>query len=266
LVIVFAALSLSVELCEANTFVRLSTNLGNFTVELSEDSMPVTVANFLGYVRSGRYARSFFHRSTTYNPSTIQIVQGGGFFLSNNNSIEPVVADLPIALEPGPSNVRGTIAMARTNYPNSATSQWFFNVTDNPALDFNYAVFGRIVGPEGLSILDAIGAVPVYDASVQLGGVFAELPLIEPNLVASSLVSVESVDEISLGISSQSMDSEGFRINWSTSPPGLPVSVQRCTDLGGAAEWVSISSNNTTGTFTDVERPTSRGFYRIVFP
>jgi cyclophilin family peptidyl-prolyl cis-trans isomerase len=222
------------------------------------------VGNFLEYVRAGRYEGTFFHRSTTINPESIQIVQGGGFGISGN-SIFPVETNPPIALETGPANRRGTIAMARTTDPNSATSQWYFNVTDNPGLDFNYAVFGRVVGEEGLAVLDAIGGVPVYDASPQLGAVFRELPLTEPALVVSSLVMVESVREIGLGISSAGMGEEGFRIAWWTVPAGLPARVLRCENLS-AGDWVEVAAGITGGEFTDAEPPSGRGFYSVVYP
>jgi cyclophilin family peptidyl-prolyl cis-trans isomerase len=85
--------------------------------------------------------------------------------------------------------------MARGAATDSATSQFYFNVQNNPALDGSYAVFGNVVGAAGLAALDAIGAVPVYDCTVQLGAAFSELPLTAPSLDASSLVMVNSVPE-----------------------------------------------------------------------
>ena len=181
---------------QAHTVVRFVTNLGEFDVDLYDSTMPTTVANFLAYVTTDRYASTIFHRSTTYNPTDIQIVQGGGF-LFDNNLLLPVEADPPIPLEPSSANLRGTLAMARTSDPNSATSQWYFNVTDNPGLDFSYAVFGDVIGT-GLDVIDAIGAVPVYDASAQLGSTFSQLPLLQPSLEAQSLVLVESVSVVEL--------------------------------------------------------------------
>ncbi len=179
----------------ATTYVRFQTDLGDFDVELYDTSMPVSVANFLAYVNSGKYDSTIIHRSTTYNPSDIQILQGGGYwFSSGSNQLIPVATDPPIILESGLTlNVRGTIAMARGAATDSATSQYFFNLQDNPVLDGNYAVFGKVVGAAGLAVLDAIGAVPVYDASSQLGPAFAELPLLQPSLEASSLVMINHV-------------------------------------------------------------------------
>ncbi len=193
LLLVCAAAGIVVPGVHANTLVHFDTNLGNFDVELHESSMPITVANFLVYVNSQRYDSTIIHRSTVYNPSDIQIVQGGGYLLSGS-SVLAVATDPPIILESGTfTNVRGTIAMARGSAPDSATSQYFFNLQNNPALDGNYAVFGNVVGSAGLAFLDAIGGVPVYDASVQLGPAFSELPLTNPSLAPSSLVVINSV-------------------------------------------------------------------------
>ena len=180
----------------AGSLVRFATNVGGFDVELYDTAMPITVANFLTYVNADRYDSTIIHRSTTYNPADIQIVQGGAYLLSSG-SLLPVTTDPPIVLESGSAtNVRGTIAMARTSAPNSATSQFFFNVQSNPALDGNYAVFGNVVGAAGLAAIDAIGAVPVYDVSVQLGAAFSELPLLNPALDPSNVVLVQSVNVV----------------------------------------------------------------------
>lgn len=135
-------------IARGGTFVHFDTNAGAFDVERYDESMPITVSNFLT------------HRSTTYNPADIQIVQGGGYYLSANQ-ILPMPTIPPIVLESGmATNVRGTIAMARGTATDSATSQFFFKVQSNPALDGNYAVFGNVVGAAGLAALDTNGAVP----------------------------------------------------------------------------------------------------------
>ena len=180
----------------AAEIVRFDTNFGQFDVALATDpALATTVDNFLAYVTAGSYANTIFHRSTTYNPTNIQIIQGGSYVL-DGTTLNPVVTGQPIPLQAGFANLRGTIAMARTNAPDSATSGWFFNVQDNPALDFNYAVFGSVVNTAenpGLSVIDAIAALSCYDASVQLGEAFSELPLSSPTLQVSSLVLVNNV-------------------------------------------------------------------------
>jgi len=208
----------------ADTIVTFTTNLGTFDVQLYDTQVPTTVANFLSYVNAGSYTNSIIHRSTTYNPADIQIVQGGGFVL-NGLQIDPIATAAPIPLEAGLSNLKGTIAMARTAAPNSATSQWFFNVTDNPALDPSpgndgYAVFGAVIGG-GISVIEAIGAVPVYDLSVQLGATFSELPLLNPALEPQNLVMVNSIVPVpepgTLALALTAMlFASGFRKYWQT--------------------------------------------------
>jgi peptidyl-prolyl cis-trans isomerase A (cyclophilin A) len=176
----------------AATFVRFDTNFGVFDLELYDvPEMESTVANFMAYVNAGLYDSTIIHRSTT----GIQIVQGGSFVLEGNE-INTVSTFAPIPLQAGYSNVRGTIAMARTADPNSATSGWYFNVANNTALDDGYAVFGSVVDTAenpGMTVIDAMAAVPVYNASTDLGGEFLELPLTAPELVVGSLVRINSV-------------------------------------------------------------------------
>jgi cyclophilin family peptidyl-prolyl cis-trans isomerase len=191
LLLAIAAISLPAA-SQGGTIVHFDMNVASFDVELYDTAMPITVANFLSYVNAGSYTSSIIHRSTTYNPSDIQIVQGGGFYVSGSQLLS-IPTNAPIILESGTvGNVRGTIAMARGVATDSATSQFFFNVQSNPALDGNYAVFGNVVGAAGLAALDALGAVQVYDCSVQLGSTFSELPLLAPSLDVSSLVMVTS--------------------------------------------------------------------------
>jgi peptidyl-prolyl cis-trans isomerase A (cyclophilin A) len=195
LILPLVAAMLVADTAPASTFVHFDTNVASFDVELYDTAMPITVANFLSYVNAGSYTSSIIHRSTTYNPADIQIVQGGGYYISANQLLS-IPTNAPITLESGSvGNIRGTIAMARGAATNSATSQFYFNVQSNPALDGNYAVFGNVVGAAGLAALDAIGAVPVYDCTAQLGAAFGEMPLSAPSLDASSLVMVNSVPE-----------------------------------------------------------------------
>jgi len=191
-----AILALAAGRAASAAAVRFTTNLGTFDVNLSASgSLATTVDNFLAYVTSTAYDSSIIHRSTTYNPLSIQIVQGGGYLLQSN-AISTIPTAAPIPLQAGVANTRGTIAMARTEEPNSATSGWYFNVKDNPGLDFNYAVFGNVIDTAdnpGLAVVDAIGAVKVYNASPNLGSPFSELPLLQPFLAAQYFVVVQNV-------------------------------------------------------------------------
>lgn len=243
---------------------RFSTTLGDFDVLLRADAAPVSVANFISYADTGRYGSTIIHRSTTYDPGSIQIVQGGGFLLTDSN-LWAVQTDPPIALEANLPNLRGTIAMARTSDPNSATSQWFFNVADNAGLDGNYAVFGSIIGSGGLAVLDAMGALTVYNASAQLGNdVFSELPLVQippdPNLY---LVLVQNVAITRFRITGIQPGTNGVKIDWTALSTNTPVKVERTTNLV-TGTWQPVSTNNTGATFTDTNAPASAAFYRVV--
>lgn len=136
--------------------VSLKTSMGDMLLELYPNNAPITVNNFLQYVWSNFYTNLIFHRVV---PGFV--IQGGGF---NNAGQQATGTRAPIKLEVpnGLSNVRGTVAMARTSELNSATSQFFINLVDNVALDTTgggYAVFGKVVS--GLSVVDAIAAVPI---------------------------------------------------------------------------------------------------------
>ena len=137
--------------------VTLTTNLGTMVVELNPSAAPKTVDNFLQYVADKFYDNTIFHRIYAVG---ISVIQGG--WLNTTPVVQPGQR-IAIALEVGKglSNVRGTIAMARQSAPDSATSQFFFNVTDNAQLDTangGYAVFGKLVS--GLETMDAISKVP----------------------------------------------------------------------------------------------------------
>jgi FKBP-type peptidyl-prolyl cis-trans isomerase len=148
-------------------YVKMTTNQGDIYLELNQNKAPITVENFLRYAEDGHYNGTLFHR-------VIQrfMIQGGGF----DKDKKEKKTHPPIKNESnnGLSNKRGTIAMARTNVPDSATCQFFINTVDNPRLDYRgapgYAVFGRVVG--GLDVVDKIAAIP----TVKEGGNFDDLP------------------------------------------------------------------------------------------
>lgn len=149
--------------------IVLRTSLGDIPITLYSDSLVAnTVSNFLAYVDANRFSISFVHRIATTNPDGLAVVQGGGFTFDNGNYGQ-VTGNAPIALQAGFSNARGTIAMARTSDPNSATSQWYLNQTPNTFLDNQYAVFGRINSAAGLAVMDAIYALPTYSYGITIG-------------------------------------------------------------------------------------------------
>ena len=138
-----------------NPKVVLSTSLGDIHVTLFADKAPVSAANFLGYVESGFYDGVIFHRVI---PGFM--IQGGGFDkdMQQKKTREPVINEASNGLR----NIRGTLALARTSDPNSATSQFFVNLVDNPFLDHSdrdpgYTVFGEVTS--GMEVVDKIAAV-----------------------------------------------------------------------------------------------------------
>ncbi|ANO51356.1 peptidylprolyl isomerase [Woeseia oceani] len=154
------------------TIVEFETVLGNFEVNLYDNATPQTVANFLDYVQNGRYTDSIFHRSVANF-----VIQGGGFNTNARADIGVITTGAAVVNEPVYSNVRGTIAMAKVaGNPNSATSQWFFNVDDNSddldGQNGGFTVFGEVIG-NGMDIVDALAALPVYN----IGSPLTELPL-----------------------------------------------------------------------------------------
>ncbi len=170
------------------TNVVMTTQFGDVEIELLDEETPQTVANFLNYVNDGDYVNSFIHRTV---PEFV--VQGGGYTFTDGVA-NSVPTDPPVVNEPGISNTRGTIAMAKiSGDPNSATSQWFFNVEDNTDLDSNnggFTVFGRVVG-NGMEAIDQIAALQRWN----LGSPFTELPLIdysgEGSVQAENLVIID---------------------------------------------------------------------------
>ncbi len=142
----------------AGTRVKLDTNHGSFTLELFDEQAPATVANFLQYVADGFYAGTIFHRVIDGF-----MVQGGGF--TPTMSQKKTQAPIQNEASNGIANDVGTVAMARTNDPHSATAQFFINVKNNDFLNhrdpstqgWGYCVFGKIV--EGMDVVELIKAV-----------------------------------------------------------------------------------------------------------
>ena len=141
--------------------VRLATSQGDIVVELDAAKAPKTVENFLQYVKSGHYDGTVFHRVIENF-----MIQGGG--MKADLSEKPTRPPIPLESRSGLTNTRGTLAMARTADPNSASAQFFINLKDNAFLDQanardgnGYAVFGKVVA--GMDVVDKIKSVAVAD-------------------------------------------------------------------------------------------------------
>jgi peptidyl-prolyl cis-trans isomerase A (cyclophilin A) len=159
--------------------VRLSTTLGDIELELDAAKAPVTVANFIRYVEDGHYDGTVFHRAIDGF-----MIQGGGYTADLRQ--KPTRAPIRLEADNGLRNMRGTIAMARTSDPHSATAQFFINVVDNPGLDaprpdgHGYAVFGKVIA--GMDVVDKIRAVPVGRQ-----GMHQHVPLTPVTIVKATL-------------------------------------------------------------------------------
>lgn len=257
-------LATELESSAANPVVRFHTDLGDIDVVLLENIAPATVANFLGYVNRKDYDNTFFHRS----PPNF-VVQGGGFsFL--NGSVNAVPQQPSILNEFNVSNIRGTLAMAKqSGDPDSATSQWFFNVSNNSSnLDTQnggFTVFGRVIGSSGLATIDAIAAVPIFNA----GAPFDQIPLMnfaggaiqDENLV--HLISVAVIPSLEI----EKIAGGNIRLVV-TGAPSTSYDVQSSPTLqmGSFSPFTTLNTDaDGTATF-DHTISDSRQFFRVKIP
>lgn len=160
----FPALALA-----ANPKVKIETSLGNIVVELDKEKAPISTENFLSYTRDKFYDGTVFHRvAPTF------MIQGGGYDPEINEKMSGLHPPIKNEWQNGLKNTRGTIAMARTTAPDSATAQFFINVVDNANLDqpisggAGYAVFGKVV--EGMDVVDKIKDTPTQNHPKYPGG------------------------------------------------------------------------------------------------
>jgi cyclophilin family peptidyl-prolyl cis-trans isomerase len=240
---------------DVSNAVRITTVLGNIDVALFGQQKPITVANFMKYIDQGRYfvtnanpqksGQSFVHRSV---PGFV--IQGGGFiFTLDSSTTYSVLTFPPIQNEPGISNKRGTIAMAKLDGdPNSATSQWFINLADNSGAPSNldtqnggFTVFGRVVH-DTMTTADAIAALP----RINVGAPFDQLPVrnyTSPNPVRfANLVTVPSFQYIpTLSFAASSSDTavaeavvSNSRVLVSGKQNGTATITVTATDFDGA--------------------------------
>ena len=196
LILLAVSMMMSCGAFAANPLVMMRTNMGDIVFELYPDKAPKTVANFLRYVNSGHYNGTVFHR-------TIQkfIIQGGGF--TPNLEYKPTLDPIKNEATNGLKNEPGTLAMARTYEPDSATSQFFINLDDNKFLNhhrphpdyYGYCVFGKVV--QGMDVAKKIGAVQTgaagqFDADVPKQPVIIEQMALASQLSADDAKVAES--------------------------------------------------------------------------
>jgi len=178
----------------SNLVIRVNTNLGNIDVELLPGNAPKTVANFLRYVNTALYNHSIIHRSV---PGFV--FQGGGYSVISGD-LDAIPSYGAIVGEAGVSNTVGTLAMALSTGPNSATNEWFFNLADNSSLldgsgdGGPFTVFGKVANSASTTVMNQIAAVPVPNPSPfegDYGGALDSIPLI--NYTASAGVTVQNL-------------------------------------------------------------------------
>jgi autotransporter-associated beta strand protein len=282
-------LGMTVCAVQAETVVQVNLNgyvtglfgdqVSSYQIQLFDNETPITVANYLQYVNNNAYNNTIIHRSELGDAQNPQIIQGGGYKLQiNSNNVVTALNTIAtygtIQNESQLSNVRGTIAMARTSDPDSATSQWYVNVSDNLYLDqsqynYGYAVFGQVAG-EGMTLVDAVNEIPtyninsLYDPNGTLGHPFSKVPLAADGSIFVTVVSMNVVSTVAWkgGASSASTD-WGTLANWGsgTSVPngagvnlsiGSQASANKVIDLGSANRTVG-NLYYTSGTDTTIQ-------------
>jgi peptidyl-prolyl cis-trans isomerase A (cyclophilin A) len=181
----------------AATIIRFDTVMGSFDIQMFDSQMPRTVQNFVAYVNADRYDGTVVHRNSDTSDPVLRdfVIQGGGYRLHDPNppnpnatitfsnvTLNPAIADEPGGGVVGPSNLRGTIAMAKSG-PNTVTSQWFINQGDNSFLDSparsdgGFSAFGMVLG-NGMTVVDAIGDLPIpSNFGFSIGSPFNDIPL-----------------------------------------------------------------------------------------
>jgi uncharacterized protein (TIGR03437 family) len=229
-----------------NPSVRFHTSLGDIDVILRLDTAPNTVVNFQNYLKKGAFTNSIFHRSV---PGFI--IQGGGYQLQNH-AVTPTPQDPAVRNEFKISNTRGTLAMAKLGTdPNSATSQWFFNLADNSAnLDNQnggFTVFGIVANSDGLAVMDKIAALPV----VNNGSPFDQLPVMNyksGQVQEANYVLVTSIDQL-VTVPPPSIDhivsASGFGA-FSAGAPGGYIEIYGSNLAGTTRGWATADFTGST--------------------
>ena len=257
----------------AGTLVQFRTTLGDFEVELFDADKPVTVQNFVRYIQANAYQDSIMHRVVTNF-----VIQGGGIYVANRNTSSNVLASIPtfppIANEfkvgTFRSNAYGTIAMAKTSDPNSATSQFFLNLTNNSSSLDNtnnsggFTVFGRVIA--GTDVLNQfkIGPTNTVVKKVNLGGVLAELPVVYAANPANVLYSDLIYVDISLLRVQVTLRANGARdISWNSVSNRLNA-VEFTTNFPPTWQTlITTNGNGATINITDASTDIPSRFYRV---
>jgi peptidyl-prolyl cis-trans isomerase A (cyclophilin A) len=179
------------------TIVRFQTTLGNIDIRLYDAATPLHTANMLSYINSNRYDGTFIHRSAKNQSGEDFVIQGGGYRILSSLLAQPIESGWQriqsfgnVTNEPGISNLRGTVALAKGTGVSSGSSEWFINLNDDnvflnqpPPASNLFTVFGRVLG-NGMAVADAIAALDRIDARVSTpmgvkNGAFSEVPVLD---------------------------------------------------------------------------------------
>jgi cyclophilin family peptidyl-prolyl cis-trans isomerase len=249
---------------QAGTLVQFRTPLGDIELELFDRDKPITVENFLRYARGGVWTNMIVHR---WVPGFV--IQGGGIFITNRATAQPAFAAVPtfgiIKNEYSAgrtlSNTYGTIAMARSQAVDSATSQWFINLGDNSSLDNDnggFTVFGRVVG--GTNVLNRFNKTTIENGvfRVNLGAPLNELPILSATATYEDLVYVD----VSLLNVRVTRNGPATRITWN-SIKDRPNLVEFTTAF--PPNWQRLAHVTGTGNSMSIDDPVSdpARFYRV---
>jgi peptidyl-prolyl cis-trans isomerase A (cyclophilin A) len=233
------------------TIVEFTTSHGNFTVNLHDETTPITVSNFLKYINDGDYDNTVIHRVV---PDFV--MQAGGFEFTGNFPLTAIATDSTIQNEPVYSNVRGTIAMAKVGgNENSATNQWFVNLSDNsgggPQLDSQnggFTVFGEVI--EGIENIDAIALIATCDKTPNEQSSFNNIPMPEYSAEQcanssfvpgkNNFVTIESVTITDSTVNSASSLTPIKNASLPVTPPTTPTTPESPKSSSGSIAWLSL--------------------------
>ena len=272
-------------------WVSTDTQYGGFLMQLIPTNAPKTVANFLAYVRDGAYENTVIHRSTSLTEDGLAVLQAGGF--TADGSLSSIPAFAPITNEYSLSNSPGTVAMAKVGgSPNSATSQWFVNVSDNSTtLNSNnnggFTVFAKVLGNAMSNVISPISALKTYDLSFY-NAAFTQTPLqgvtnVQQPLYLSNLVTFTRVATLPYFAYSSDSDACPTDIDSSTNlivtfkhyptnnpANGIYITVAVTDTNGNSPRYTNYSTNittnnghTTTNIFTNVYDGGNTGFYVV---
>lgn len=250
--------------------VTLKTPLGDMLLELYDTDKPVTVTNFLTYVRSGAYSNMIFHR---WVPGFV--IQGGGVYIANRGTTNEDFARIPTngtitneySVGQKLSNAYGTVAMARAGgKTNSATSQWFINLANNTSLDAvdgGFTVFGRLVAGSSTLVQYNPSAPPPWlmDLGTTLDGILGELPILSLNATYDDLVYVDPSVVARPVLQAARKENGDLELTW-THPGRFAAIIQGSTELSTA--WTVQMQTNLPAGAAKLTLPASQASGRFL--